>query len=170
MAYLKHSWCHPALIVKKSKINGRGIFTTKPIKKGDKVMIFGGEIVGKEETDGTKYREMSFFPIGDDKLLASTTETKDEYLNHSCDPNTWLIGEVTVVARQNIKAEEEITMDSATWDCDDDWTYTETGQCTCGSKACRRTLSPNDWKIPALQKKYKGHFAPYIQAKIDARK
>ncbi len=133
-------------------------------------MIFGGEIVDQNETDNTKYREMSFFPIGGGKFLASKTETVDEYLNHSCDPNTWLIDAATVVARRDIKAGEEITLDSATWDCDDDWVYSETGQCTCDYAKCRKTLHHSDWTKPELQKKYLGHFAPYIQAKIDAQK
>lgn len=130
-------------------------------------MIFGGEAVDKSETEKTNYREMSFFPIGGGQLLASTSETVDEYLNHSCDPNTWLVDAVTVVARRDINADEEITLDSATWDSDEDWTYTETGKCTCNSRDCRKILSPNDWQKPELQKKYRGHFSPYIQQKID---
>lgn len=131
------------------------------------IFIFGGDLVDNEETEKNTYREMSFYPVTDTQLLASTTETVDEYLNHSCDPNCWLIDAVTAVARRNLKPGDEITIDSATWDCDENWTYTETGKCTCNSRNCRKILSPNDWQIPELQKRYRGHFSPYIQQKID---
>lgn len=170
VVYLIHSWCHPALVVKQSKINGQGIFTAKPIPAGQKVMIFGGKLVDRKETDNPKYREMSFFPISGDKFLASTVEAKDEYLNHSCEPNIWLVDEVTTTAIRDINSGEEITLDCATWDCNQEWIYSETGQCSCGSSQCRKTLSPDDWRKPAIRQKYRGHFAPYIQKKIDKMK
>lgn len=42
--YLSKTWCRKGLAVKKSKINGRGVFTTKPIKTGTTIMIFGAVI------------------------------------------------------------------------------------------------------------------------------
>jgi hypothetical protein len=31
-------------------------------------------------------------------------------------------------------------------------------------------VSGDDWKLPELQKRYEGHFSPYIQRRIDAHK
>ena len=42
-------------------------------------------------------------------------------------------------------------------------------KCLCGSKQCRGCVTDEDWKIPALQRKYKGYFQYYIQKKIDSR-
>lgn len=40
-------------------------------------------------------------------------------------------------------------------------------KCSCQSKHCRGLIKGDDWKIPKLQERYKGHFLPYIQRKID---
>src|SRR3989344_2785088 len=105
-SYLKHTWCHTSLVVKKSKINKKGIFTFTAIKKGQVVMIFGGELINRKKFGDSKYRIMSIFPIDNDLYLGSTIEEKDEYLNHSCDPNVYLHDEVSVVAMKDIKAGE----------------------------------------------------------------
>ncbi len=168
--YLKHTWVDPRLLVQPSKIHDKGIFSTQSIKKGEVVMIWGGEVVQKSIFDENKYRIQSVIPINEDLYLAlpvsDTSESIDEYLNHSCDPSSWLIDEVTVVARRNIKKGEEITLDSATWDSDGEWEYTEEGKCSCNSKECRKILTHNDWKRMDLQKKYKNHFSPYLEKRI----
>lgn len=172
--YLKHTWAHPALYVKKSSIDKKGVFTAKPIRKGEKVMIFGGILINKNDLDENKFRMLSLFPIDDDYFLGLASDDNfdgvDEYLNHSCDGNIWLTDEVTVTARRDIKAGEEITLDCATWDTDPAWTYSDDGKCYCGSIKCRKMISPDDWMKKDLQEKYKGHFAPYIQKKIDKLK
>jgi hypothetical protein len=40
----------------------------------------------------------------------------DHYLNHSCDPNVWMIDEVTLAARRDIAKGEEVVADYAMWD------------------------------------------------------
>jgi uncharacterized protein len=169
--YLRNTWLHPALKIGASKIHGKGIFTTAPIKIGETVMIWGGVVIAKKDLDESKHRIMTVVPIDDERYLGlpieDQMESHDEFLNHSCDPNTWLIDEVTVVARRDIAVGEEITLDSATWDAETDWSYAEDGKCSCGSKVCRMTLSPNDWMNTEIQQKYRGHFSPYIQKKID---
>ena len=170
-SYLSHTWVHPALFVNKSKIDQKGIFTSDPIAKGEKVMIFGGILANINDLDENKYRLLSMFPMSDEIYLGlpitDTSESIDEYLNHSCNPNVWLIDEVTVVARRDLKTGEEVTMDCATWDSDPSYTYSNDGKCYCESTLCRKVLSHDDWKKPELQTRYKGHFAPYIQRKID---
>jgi uncharacterized protein len=135
-------------------------------------MIWGGTVIHEKDIDETKYRLQSVVPIDDETFLGipitDTFEGVDEYLNHSCEPNVWLIDEVTIVARRDIKPGEEITLDCATWDCDENWSYTHDGKCRCGSKICRKILTHSDWTREDVQKKYREHFSPYIQRKIDA--
>lgn len=172
--YLKHTWVDPRLSVQPSEIHDKGIFATKSIKKGEVVMIWGGEVVRKSTFDETKYRIQSVIPIDDDLYLAlpitDKSESIDEYLNHSCDPSSWLIDEVTVVARRDIKKGEEITLDSATWDSDGEWEYAEDGRCSCGTKICRKILTHHDWKRKELHIIYKNHFSPYLWRKINYEK
>lgn len=172
--YSSRSWIDPRLGVAESLINGKGIFTNAVIKKNELLMVFGGYVVKSENLDERKYRLQTAFPIEVDTFLvlpvSDSEDTVDEYLNHSCNPTAWLTDEITVVARKDIKAGEEITLDAATWDMDPEWLFSENGLCYCNDSECRKTLSPTDYKNPILQKKYAGHFSPYIQKRIDEDK
>jgi hypothetical protein len=85
-------------------------------------------------------------------------------MNHSCDPNTWFDGDV-LVTRRVIGAGEELTYDYATDSAD--WTDRALF-CHCETYRCRQVVEPDDWRIPQLQQRYAGHFAPSVQQLIDA--
>lgn len=172
--YLPHTWVDPSLYSAPSKIHGLGVFTNRNIKKGETVMIWGGVLINRDEYEDTweKYRNQSVVQIDEEHYLGlpieDVSESLDEHLNHSCDPNTWLTDEVTVVALRDILANEEITMDCALWNDDDSEEYSDDDICMCGASNCRKKLTAHDWKIPFLQEMYKGHFSPYLQKRIDA--
>lgn len=168
--YLERTWVDKRLRVGKSSIDGKGVFITADIKKGEKIMIWGGTIIPKNEYDDNKYRPQTIVPIDDNTYLGlpikDTSQSADEFINHSCDPNTWLIDEVTMVARRDINKGEEITLDMATWDADLEWEYADEGNCRCGKSICRKKLTPQDWMRKDIQRRYHGHFSPYIEKKI----
>jgi hypothetical protein len=85
--------------------------------------------------------------------------------NHSCDPNLWFADELTLVARRDIAAGEELTIDYALGTVDPAWRLI----CHCGSPLCRKLITGDDWKLPELQKKYAGHFSPFINERIRKR-
>lgn len=169
--YAVRTWADPRLVVQDSPISGKGIFTNSPIKEGELLMVFGGQIVDRQDLDENKYRLQTAFPIDLDAFIvlpvSDTSDTVDEYLNHSCDPSAWLSDEVTVVARRDIRTGSEITLDVATWDMDTEWLYSDDGICYCNSPLCRKSLRPTDYQNPALQERYRGHFSPYIQKQIE---
>jgi hypothetical protein len=41
--------------------------------------------------------------------------------------------------------------------------------CNCGSSLCRRTITGLDWQLPELQRRYQGHWAPFITKQIERR-
>ena len=86
-------------------------------------------------------------------------------MNHSCDPNVWMNDEVTLVAMRDITAGEELTADYAMWSTDPSWTLPT--PCGCGSRPCRRTVTGSDWKLKDLQERYRRHFSPYINDRIN---
>lgn len=136
-------------------------------------MEFGGELIPRGQVFSGNYRSRSIWMIDEDLFLAlATTDmhiSLDESLNHSCDANTWLEDEVTLTARREIEPGEEITLDQGTWNFEDS-AYTDDGEpCSCGAARCRHILSENDWKIPTIQEKYRGHFHPMVQKMIDAQ-
>ena len=68
-----------------------------------------------------------------------------------------------MTATRDIKKGEEVTYDYAMTDADYDYSF----KCNCGSKDCRKVITTNDWKSPALRRRYKGYFSWYVQGKID---
>jgi hypothetical protein len=87
----------------------------------------------------------------------------DDFFNHSCSPNAGVQGHLLMVAMRDIRPKEEITYDYAMTDDDIDYNF----KCNCGSKQCRNYITSSDWKIPSLQRRYKGYFSWFIQDKID---
>jgi len=168
--YLKRSWINPMLVSGKSKIHGEGVFTKEKISKGEKLMEFGGENISRDKVFSGDYRSRSIWTVDKDTFLAlsisDAEESLDEHLNHSCDPNSWLEDEVTLVARRDIEPGEEITLDQGTWNFEyKDYTDNQE-MCHCGADICRHVLTENDWKITEIQERYQGHFHPIIQAKL----
>ena len=87
------------------------------------------------------------------------------HLNHSCEPNLGLQGQIVYVALRDIGIDEELTVDYA---MNDDDSYEM--KCQCGTKSCRGKITGVDWKMPEIQRKYDGYFSWFIQRRIDAKK
>jgi uncharacterized protein len=161
------SYLSPKTEVRESKIHGRGLFAAADIGKDEVVAVKAGHIV-----DGKTLREKITPVLGpveiqidDDLFIAPVTEEERElsmlYLNHSCDPNVGVRGEITFVAMRDICAGEELTHD---WAMTDDGDYSV--ECNCGAPDCRKTLTGEDWQRPDLQKRYAGYFSAYLARKI----
>lgn len=90
-------------------------------------------------------------------------------MNHSCDPNLWMENEVTLSARRDIAKGEELTADYAMWTTNLllEGASCYRFECNCSSDLCRNFITADDWKSSALRKRYKDHFSPYINKKIE---
>ncbi|WP_375491626.1 SET domain-containing protein-lysine N-methyltransferase [uncultured Jatrophihabitans sp.] len=84
-------------------------------------------------------------------------------INHSCDPNLGFVDDRTLVARREITAHEELTVDYATAVADGDFVLF----CHCETYRCRQVVEGTDWQIPQLQQRYAGWWTPALQALID---
>jgi uncharacterized protein len=88
---------------------------------------------------------------------------EDGPVNHACDPNLGWDGEV-LVALRDVDAGEELLVDYAMSVSDPSWFL----RCHCPSPRCRQMVEGTDWRIPQLQRRYAGHWAPHVQELIDA--
>jgi hypothetical protein len=170
--YPSRSWISPKLSMGRSNIQGRGVFAAESIRAGETVMEFGGEQISREQMESGDYRIRSIWPIDADRFLALPNRdpdiSLDEYLNHSCDANTWLSDEVTLTARRDIAPGEEITLDQGTWNVDGPY-IEDREPCSCGAENCRGMLTEEDWKRADVQKQYAGHFHPLVAALMRPR-
>ena len=161
------SYRSPKTEVRESKIHGRGLFAVADITKNEIVAVKGGHIVDRKPLREkiTPVLGPVEIQLDDELFIAPVTEEERErsmlYLNHSCNPNVGVRGEITFVAMREIRAEEELTHDWAMTD-DDDYSL----QCNCGASDCRKILTGKDWQRPDLQKRYVGYFSAYLARKI----
>jgi len=150
--------------IKESPVNGVGMFAKESIKAGEITFVKGGHILRRKEMSSSGVIS-SYLPIADDLFLAARTKAQEKgvklYINHSCDPNCGLRGEISFVAMRDITKGEELTIDYAMVDNED---YKI--ECHCGSDNCRKTITGFDWKIKELQNKYSNYFAEYLKQKL----
>lgn len=150
-----------------SNTEGRGLFAKESIRKGEIVSVRGGHIIPRQmEENVNKPHGYWGYPIADDFVLAplNTQEVEDVmmFLNHSCEPNVGILGQIIFVAMRDIDGDEELTIDYAMFGANK-----EPMQCNCRSSNCRGAITDSDWKITKLQEEYKGYFSSYIQLKIN---
>ncbi len=172
-SYRQHEWIDPRIEIRPSPIGGRGMFARSMIKAGEAVVIWGGAVFTQAEVDAGNAAEGSTVAIGEGLYLGSPVGQYDRerddlgnFINHSCDPNCWMRDEVTFVARRDIQPGEELTGDYAMWEADE--AHVGPWICACGSSLCRTRFTGKDWRLPELQERYKGHFSPFINARISA--
>jgi SET domain-containing protein len=161
------SYLSPKTEVRESKIHGRGLFAVADIAQSEIVAVKGGHIVDRKTLRGKITPRLGpvEIQIGDDLFIAPISDEEREgsmlYLNHSCDPNLGVRGDITFVAMREIHAGEELTHDWAMTD-DDDYSV----ECNCGAPDCRKNLTGKDWQRRDLQKRYAGYFSAYLARKI----
>jgi uncharacterized protein len=142
----------------------RGAFALEPITRGDLIAVFGGDVHDWESLQRLSPATRSLsLQVADELFLVSVKPGAGDYLNHSCNPNAGLSGQICLVAMRDISAGEEICFDYAT--CDS-LPYDEFS-CSCGEPNCRGHVTGDDWKIKELQERYAGYFSPYLQKRID---
>jgi SET domain-containing protein len=152
-------------VARPSDIEGLGLFATSPIAKGEIVGVLGGQIIDDAELreiarTRSKYNSLAVdegvnLLLGDDEVITRG--------NHSCDSNMWMRDAFTLEARRDIAAGEELTIDYGLQTAVD-WEMA----CNCGSPLCRQVVRGSDWKRPELQQRYRGHFSPFLNARIAA--
>jgi SET domain-containing protein len=121
------------LIVKKSKIEGQGVFANRDFKEGEIITKWHTRQVTSDQLDklSDEERRHTIYYEGKNVVMMGSPE---RYVNHSCDANTHA-EDFCDVASRNIKKGEEVTAN-----------YSETMaaghsmNCDCGSKNCRKII------------------------------
>ena len=135
---MKRDWrgIYDSLVVARSRIVGKGLFSGVRIAKGAKIGEFEGEVVGLAESRRrARGRAIVAIVELERHALDATASTRGfRFINHSCDPNTFI--RCTAVraefyARRAIAKGEELTAD-----------YGESHHngklpCRCGAAKCR---------------------------------
>ena len=142
---------NPYFEVRTSKIQGKGAFAIRNIRKGTRLIEYLGQRISwrtadKRYDDEKMGRHHTFLFTVDDKVVidAAVNGNDARFLNHSCDGNCEAITErkrIFIEARRSIKAGEELLYDYQYERTED---HTEEDEkfyaCRCGSPRCRGSI------------------------------
>lgn len=160
-------WVTPKAEIRNTPGKGKGLFAIQPIVKGEEVIIWGGEYVGKEKVEEMQKQGKLIIRFDEDLYSVENEGESDAYfINHSCGPNLWMRDTFTLEAMRDINISEELTADYVLWEERGD-DYVSKWECRCSSPDCRKRITGKDWRLKNLQEKYKGHFSPLINKKIE---
>ena len=140
--------------VRRSGVHGKGVFALQPLKKGEVVIEYKGEVIDWPEAlrrhphDPSDPNHTFYFHIDEQHVIdAKVGGNAARWINHACDPNCEadeVDGRIFIKARRAIKPGEELFYDYGLI-IDDKYTpkLKKEFACHCGSKKCRGTmLSP----------------------------
>ena len=142
-----------------------GVFAREPVRAGEVVVVWGGDVMTAEKfAELPLYVQQHSLQVEEDLyLVPDAVDEAADFINHSCEPNTGMSGQIVLVALYDIAPGEEVCFDYA---MSDGGPYDEF-VCACGAPSCRGKITGNDWKRPELWERYAGHFSPYLQRRID---
>ncbi len=140
-----------------------GLVAAQPLTEGEVVAVFGGRCVGRAEFDALDpAAQHSALEVDDDVFLVDPNGGPGHLVTHSCSPSCGLRGATTLVTMGAVAAGEPLTYDFATSQASACCDF----ECTCASASCRGKITGDDWMLPELQLRYRGHFSPYLAARI----
>lgn len=127
---------YEALTVGPSRLTGKGLFAGSRIPARAKIGEFEGEVIGiREARRRARGRKVVAIVELEGKAIDATDTGRGfRFINHSCDPNTFMRctpERAEFYARRAIRAGEELTVDYV------DSHHNGTLQCRCGAKNCR---------------------------------
>lgn len=144
---------NPRIVIRNSKVHGRGVYAARAIKAGERIVEYRGERISWREADRRPPSDPDdpnhtfFFSLSDGKTVidASVGGNVARYINHACDPNCESEesddGRVYIEAVRDIKAGEELNYDYGLI-VDERLTpkLKKEHECRCGSPKCRGTM------------------------------
>lgn len=139
------------LQVRSSGVHGKGVFALVPIKKGELILEYTGEVITWPEAlrrhphDPSQPDHTFYFHLSDELVIdGKVGGNASKWINHSCAPNVEAddeSGQVYLLALRSIKPGDELFFD---YGLVIEERYTpalkKRFECRCGAKACRGTM------------------------------
>lgn len=137
--------------VRASGVHGRGVYAALPIKAGDTVLEYKGEIITWRQAlkrhphDPDQPNHTFYFHLDDSHVIDAKPSTAPaKWINHSCDPNLEARQEgrrVFLDALRDIAPGEELFYDYGLMiDGRKTKKVKDEHACLCGSRKCRGTM------------------------------
>jgi uncharacterized protein len=143
----------PPVLVRRSRLHGRGVFATRAIAKREAVIEYTGALITQEEADAQcndeamRHHHTFLFAIDDRYVIDGGRGGSDaRFINHSCEPNCEsqvVRRRVFIRALRDILPREELLYDYW-YVTDTDYTIDDLRRiypCRCRAPGCRGTLA-----------------------------
>ncbi|MGI9246172.1 MAG: SET domain-containing protein, partial [Steroidobacteraceae bacterium] len=142
---------NPYVIVRQSKIHGRGVYAARRIRKSTRIIEYVGDRIAHEVADArydakTEDDGHTFLFVVDDDLCidAGVGGNAARFINHKCEANCETVIQnrrVFIEATRTIQPGEELGYDyQLTWESTDDPNELKLYACRCGAAKCRGTM------------------------------
>ena len=140
------------IVVKKSRIHGRGVFATTTIRKGTRIIEYKGkrrpwkEAENDPPTDPRDPHHTFLFSLDNGQVIDAGIDGNDaRWINHSCDPNCETMEEegdrIFVYALRTLRAGDELFYDYKVDPAERRTRKVEQNYaCRCGTAKCRGTM------------------------------
>ena len=136
------------LKVRRSSVHGRGVFTTRPIRKRARIIEYTGRrILWSDVPEDLDDLRTYYFGLDDERKVINPSVGGNEarWINHSCDPNCKAFedsrGRVFIEALRDIRVGEELFYDyRLVIDVPRTKEIEQESLCHCGSPRCRGNL------------------------------
>ena len=146
------------LHVKKSCIQGVGLFTSQYIPAETILFRLSGRVVYREYAPQYAPENPNWMGMGFERWLEIEKGDTGVYANHSCKPNVLVNEHMEFVSIRPIQKDEELLLDYSTTELDPYWSM----KCSCGEKTCRKTLLSFQYLPMHLQKLYSRFLSPAV--------
>lgn len=144
----------PPIAVRRSKVQGRGIFATRAISEGERIIEYTGERISPSEADArcsddeAMRRHHTFLFAVSPRIVIDGGRGGNEsrFINHSCDPNCDVVisrGRVYIHALRDIAEGDELFYDYW-YETDESYDWDDVRRiypCRCKAANCRGTLA-----------------------------
>jgi|APLow6443716910_1056828.scaffolds.fasta_scaffold33749_3 hypothetical protein len=180
-AHMRHAvrtvaGAEPMFAVRRSRIHGSGVYATRRIRKGTRIVEYLGDRISHADADdryaakGQDNGHTFLFVVDDDVVIDAGVDGNDaRFINHSCDPNCDTViegGRVFIEAARTVQPGEELGYEyGLTWESTDDPDELLNYACRCGAAKCRGTMLAEEPLDKPLARK-----RPKKRAKTKARR
>jgi SET domain-containing protein len=142
------------IVVRRSRVQGRGIFAARDIMEGERIIEYTGERITPAQADarcsddeGMRRHHTFLFSVSSRVVIdGGVGGNESRFINHSCDPNCDVViarGRIYIHALRDIPEGEELFYDYW-YETDDSYGWDDLRRiypCRCRSANCRGTLA-----------------------------
>jgi hypothetical protein len=138
---------HEAVYVSIGRL-GYCLLAKRPLRKGELILTFTGDIISFEETTIRGELECMSLQFDLDKYI--DTEPPGRFANHSCEPNVGITNRLDMIAIADIDTDEELLFDYSTTMDEDHYQM----ECKCGKPNCRKVVTDFKFLPKDIREKY----------------